>query len=50
MSKAVCSVCRSVQETRTMELCPECHGYVCRVCQGEQRSCPRCTLTDEEYM
>jgi len=50
VSKAVCSVCRAVQETRAMELCPDCHSYVCRACQSEQHTCPRCGMDDEyEY-
>ncbi|MBC8532146.1 hypothetical protein [Gehongia tenuis] len=32
MAQVTCSVCQAQFDSRSMQVCPECHAYICNEC------------------
>lgn len=47
MAQANCSLCSTMEDTRSLLLCPRCGQWVCQSCVGESGVCQSCEAEDE---
>lgn len=48
MAQANCSLCSTMQDTRSMILCPQCGQWVCIGCVGQSGICTACETEQEQ--